>query len=193
MSGSRAHDFLTRAILGLAAAGALLLLARGDWQSLGVLWRPTRGWRYWGIVSVIAAGAILAFSLVVLIFVPRLWDITVERGSELWQSDFLDALIFSCVKSPAVEELLYRAVLCASLVQAIGRIPTVVVSGLSFAALHFIYGNPGPDNAVAGFLLAWAYLVSDSFAIPLLMHAGGNLLVLLLQLAVSALTGAGAG
>jgi uncharacterized protein len=121
-------------------------------------------------------------------FVPQLWVVTVERGNELWQSELWPSLIFSCLQAPAVEELLYRGVLCVSVVQAIGRTPTVVLSGVTFASLHYVYGNPGPDNAVAGFILAWAFIASGSILVPVFMHAGGNFLVLLIQLTVSALT-----
>lgn len=59
----------------------------------------------------------------------------------------------------------------------IGSFRTVVVSGSLFAIAHFVGGNPGPDNFVAGFLLAWAYLKSGSLLIPILLHALGNLCV----------------
>ena len=188
LSRSEADNHLVRFILGCGAAGALVLLAGGDFRALGFSLRPSQGWWYWAKASAIAAVAVFSVSLIVLAFVPQLWVQTVERGDELWRSELLPPLMFSCVQAPVVEELLYRGVLCASVVQAIGRIPTIVLSGLVFALLHFIYENPGPDNAVAGFILGWAFIASGTILVPILMHAGGNFLVLLIQLAVSAVT-----
>ena len=51
-------------------------------------------------------------------------------------------------------------------------------SGLLFGGLHVLYGNPGPDNLVAGFFLAWAILKSGSILVPLALHALGNLCVI---------------
>jgi membrane protease YdiL (CAAX protease family) len=189
LSWGQASNLEARFILGSSAAGALVLLAGGDWRALGLSPRPVRGFWYWAKASAIAAIAILALSLLVVAVVPELWGLTVERGHELWHAALWPRLMFSCFQTPIVEELLYRGVLCASLVQAIGRTPTVVLSGTIFAFLHYIYGNPGPDNAVAGFILAWAFIASESLLIPILMHAGGNLLVLLIQLTLSAVTG----
>jgi membrane protease YdiL (CAAX protease family) len=50
----------------------------------------------------------------------------------------------------------------------------VTVSGLAFAALHIVHGNPSPENLVGGFFLAWAYLKSGSIYIPILLHSLGN-------------------
>jgi uncharacterized protein len=188
LSFSHPRELLVRFILGCSAVGGLVLLAGGDLRSLGLALRPARGWRYWVVASAVAAVGIFGFSLVVVAFVPKLWVMLVERGEALWISDLWPTLIFSCVQTPIVEELLYRGVLCAALVQAIGRTPTIVLSGVVFALLHVVYDNPGPDNAIAGFILGWAFLASRTLLIPVLMHAGGNLLVLLIQLMAFALT-----
>ena len=37
---------------------------------------------------------------------------------------------------------------------------------------------PGPDNLIAGFFLAWAFLKSGSIIVPLALHALGNLCAL---------------
>ena len=79
-----------------------------------------------------------------------------------------------CVHAPVTEELLYRAVLCAPLVPLVGQRGTILLGGAVFAALHFRYGNPAPNNLLAGFLLTWAYLRSSNLVIPILLHALGN-------------------
>lgn len=63
----------------------------------------------------------------------------------------------------------------------IGRWPTVIVSGAIFGLIHIVNGVAGPDNVVAGYFFAWAFLRSGSIALPTAMHAGGNLVVALLQ------------
>jgi uncharacterized protein len=50
-------------------------------------------------------------------------------------------------------------------------------------ALHVLYGNAGPNNLVAGFFLAWSYLKSEAFLIPVALHSLGNFFVLLVQVA----------
>jgi len=64
------------------------------------------------------------------------------------------------------------------MVALLGPRGTIVASGLLFGALHVLYGNPGPDNLLAGFLLAWTYLRSGSILVPFALHALGNLGVL---------------
>jgi len=83
-------------------------------------------------------------------------------------------VFWSCVHYPLLEETLYRLVLLVPLVALLGCRWAIVISGAVFAALHFAYGNPAPDNFVAGYLLAWAYLKSGSIVIPIAWHALGN-------------------
>ena len=64
-----------------------------------------------------------------------------------------------------------------------GKWPTIIASGLVFAALHFRFGVASPDNAIAGFVLAWAYIKSESILVPITLHALGNLAVGLYMLA----------
>jgi membrane protease YdiL (CAAX protease family) len=52
---------------------------------------------------------------------------------------------------------------------------TVALSGVVFAALHWIVHAADPFNQFGGFLLAWVYLESGSLAVPLALHALANL------------------
>jgi membrane protease YdiL (CAAX protease family) len=85
--------------------------------------------------------------------------------------------------APIFEEVIYRLILCAPL--AAWRRPWwgVVLSGLTFAALHMLYGNPSPENLFGGLFLAWAFLQSGSLLVPVLLHSLGNLCVLAGQIA----------
>jgi membrane protease YdiL (CAAX protease family) len=89
-----------------------------------------------------------------------------------------------CVVAPLVEETTYRLVLFMPLAVLLGPWKAIAVSGLAFGGLHVVYGIPSPENLVGGFFLAWAYLRSESIAVPLLMHSLGNLCVLVLQVGV---------
>ena len=53
----------------------------------------------------------------------------------------------------------------------------IILSGTVFALAHLVGGNPGPDNFIAGFILAWAFLKSGTLLIPILLHFAGNLCV----------------
>ena len=96
-----------------------------------------------------------------------------------------------CVAAPVLEETLYRLLVCVPL--AGWRRPwlAIAASGLLFAALHFLYGNPSPENMIGGLILAWAYLKSETIVVPVLLHALGNLLVLAMQVAAWYFSGSG--
>lgn len=159
-------------------------LARWDWRSLGLRVSPVQGWRYWikatlliGLVAlVLTLGASVIFHLMG-------YDVALSPAKR--DIGFiLNWLVRGCLEAPLYEETVYRLALCAGLVALAGRRATIALSGLVFAWLHFVYGNPSPDNFVAGYVLAWAYLHSGSLAVPVLLHALGNLTVLVALLIV---------
>ena len=165
----------------LAALAALWSIAGGDRASLGLSFRPAQGWKYW-IVATVAVGAIVAaFSLAVLGIGGFLgWELPVYRRDP---ASLASALVPMCLAAPVLEELTYRLAVCVPLAALVGPGWTIVASGAVFAAVHFAGGNAGPDNFIAGYILAWAYLKSGSFFLPVLLHALGNLCVLLAQVA----------
>jgi membrane protease YdiL (CAAX protease family) len=87
-----------------------------------------------------------------------------------------------CIESPILEELLYRLIVCVPLAIRSERI-AIIGSGLLFAGLHFIYGNPSPENFLGGYFLAWSYLKSGTILVPIAFHAGGNGIALGFQIA----------
>jgi membrane protease YdiL (CAAX protease family) len=100
-------------------------------------------------------------------------------------SDFWPWIRHACLPTSIAEEGIYRLVLCVPFAALIGPRWTIVVSGCVFAALHVVYGNLGVDNAIAGFILGWAFLKSRSLLVPVAWHSLGNLLVGLTRLAVT--------
>jgi membrane protease YdiL (CAAX protease family) len=167
---------MVRSTTAIVAIGLLLLIARGDRQSLGLTPRPLQPWSYWCRVTLLIGGIMLVpigvFSALVLMLdwpvaIPRMHPDSVPR-----------VFCGMCVIAPLSEEAIYRVVLCAPLAAAFGNRITILVSGVVFGLLHVVYGNPGPDNLVAGFFLGWAYLKSGTIVVPLAWHSLGNVVAL---------------
>jgi membrane protease YdiL (CAAX protease family) len=88
-----------------------------------------------------------------------------------------------CVFAPVVEGLLFRSLLIFAVRPTLGDYGAIIASGLLFAAIHVIGGNPSPENQIAGFVFAWAYLRSGTILVPLSWHAAGNVLAFGAQVA----------
>lgn len=159
----------------------MFALCSCDRVSLGLRWAPIQGWRIWirwsliigllvGFAITIGAGLILATAreIPIITLSPR---------------QLPGRILTVCVSAPLQEETLYRVIVCVPVVASFGKWPAVAVSRVLFGALHFLHGNPSPENLVGGWFIAWAYLKSETVVIPLLLHNVGNLLVLLGQLA----------
>ncbi len=168
----------TRMAVGGGGAALLLLLARGDRKSLGLVLRPAQGFRYWIKITLICGAIVGGFSLLAT-GVLYLFDISVVYDQPiLYSTERFWPVFFSAVLiAPVLEEPIYRLVLCAPLASTIGRIATIIISGSVFGLLHFVYDNPGPDNFIAGYVLGWAYMKSETLVIPIALHALGNLCV----------------
>ena len=154
-------------------------LARGCVSSLGLA-TPNGGWRRWlriggylaAVVTVIAAVAFAAW----YVSDQPLPDHLISTQNLGW------AFIHMCVLAPLLEESTYRLALCVGVAAACGPRWAIVASGIAFAAVHAIAGVPSPENLLGGFVLGWAFVASGSIYVPLLLHAGGNGLVLMAHL-----------
>ncbi len=169
----RSHRFIdARGAAALLAVAILIGLMRGDLQSAGLRISPLQGWHYWARMTLVIGLAVAS-----LLFV---------YGSAIVLSGFqpqipstpphavVDHFLQMCVFAPILEEAIYRFVLCAPMAALISARAAIVVSGLMFALLHSVYGNPSPENLVAGFFLGWAYLKSGSILVPVILHSLGN-------------------
>jgi membrane protease YdiL (CAAX protease family) len=165
--------------IALAALLAHLWLARGDLPTVGLA-SPAGGWLRWARIAAYL-GLIVAACLATAAVIWKIMGHTLP-SSPIAPEDIGPAFFRMCVFSPMLEELVYRAVLCMGTAAALGTGWAIVVSGLSFAFLHVVYGSPSPENLLGGFLLAWAYLRSGSLFVPLALHAAGNLLIMLWQI-----------
>jgi membrane protease YdiL (CAAX protease family) len=169
-----------RPIIALCSILILAFLARWNLASLGVTLQPRQGFLYW-IKATLLIGLVVAFFTGIVLVLFRAFGFTVSNPK--LASYFLrDATIIGCIKAPLLEECLYRVVLCVPLVALVGSRWTIFISGIIFAALHFVYQLPRPDNFIAGYFLAWAFLKSGSILIPVVIHSLGNACVIVIQL-----------
>lgn len=175
------ESFRLRSLLTGASVLILFLLAHGDRASLGLVFRLRPSYRYWVKVTLGIGAAIGGFFIVAGFL---LWLIGIHMPIPATPPEqILSALGSYCISAPVLEEALYRLVLCVALVRIAGSRWTIIASGAIFAALHFVWGNASPDNFIAGYFLAWAFLKSESILAPIVLHSLGNLCVLALHVA----------
>ncbi|MDB5335879.1 MAG: hypothetical protein JWN70_1498, partial [Planctomycetaceae bacterium] len=168
-----------RPILLLTCLLAVLCLNDGDVPALGFRLAPVQGWGYW-----FRMGLWFMLPIAVLILICATiwwwfgWTIPMIQTEPSFQ-----ALYSFCVRAPVYEELIYRSLLFVAVAPSLGGLGTILMSGLVFASIHIIGGNPGPDNQIAGFMLAWAFLKSKTILVPIAMHSAGNLIALSVHIA----------
>lgn len=166
--------------LSLALFSAVLIteFQRQGQRALPTPFQPAPGWLYWVRISVLFGASLfvlIAVGVAVLYVSGQAIPIDPVTPTEI-----PEAFNRMCVESPLLEEVIYRQAICAALISLTSPRMTILVAGTVFALLHWVYGNPSPENQVGGFLLAWVYLRSGTLAVPILLHAVGNLGVLLL-------------
>lgn len=168
---------LPRLGLGFAMLLFLVSQAGGNRQSVGLSRKIDPSLSYWPKCILILGGLIIAGSLAVI---AGLWAFGTppQLYSQFTSSDQIPEFLWrGCLWAPIEEEMLYRVALCVPLVPLVGKRWTILIGGLTFAALHWSYGNLAPNHAFAGFALTWAYLRSGNLFVPIALHALGNLAV----------------
>lgn len=173
-----------RGVIALVTLAVYLYIVRGDLASVGLTATPAQSWGYWFRATLLiglAVGGIVVAGLGTWLLLGQ--ELPVHRrvlGSP--PQPFGVAFLRMCVFAPVLEEVTYRMVICVPL--AAWRRPwlAILASGLAFAGLHLISGNPSPENLIGGLFLAWAYLKSGTICIPLILHGLGNLCVLVGQM-----------
>jgi membrane protease YdiL (CAAX protease family) len=169
---------LSRAANAGIALAAYVAMAKSPYGDLGLRVTAENGARYWLKLGLIL-GASLSIIAVIGIAMLRfgyLWQVA-ERIPAVPPDAILERFRVMCMEAPLLEEFLYRLIVCVPLAIRSERI-AIVGSGLLFAGLHFVYGNPSPENFVAGYFLAWCYLKSGTILVPIAFHAGGNAIAL---------------
>ncbi len=174
--GAMAYS-IPRIGLGVAVLIFMASLAGNDRGSVGFTLHARPSWSFWPKWTMFLGGIVLAGSLVVSAGLWMFDSLPTLQGEFHSKEQILNSLWQGCLWAPVEEELLYRGALCVPLAALIGRRWTVFVGGLTFAALHYVYGNLGVNHVFAGFVMSWAYLRSGSLLVPILLHSLGNLLV----------------
>ncbi len=169
---TRATLDCARTILAATALALYLLSGATNRRSLGLRTRPNQSLAYWIRFTVIVAALMLIPILAATAVAQWLnWEIAIQP---IAPDQMVSEFVHMCLVAPVLEELIYRLVLCVPTTATIGSTGAIILSGATFAGLHFAYGNPGPDNFVAGYVLAWAYLKSGSIMVPIALHSLGN-------------------
>ena len=175
------QSYLHRSFIAVSAFLVLFLVFKCDYRSLGIRLQPLQGYTYW-IRAGFLIGIVILFLDVIAIFIMSIFNIKMPIYA-VYPSMLWSELTRICFWSPLVEEIIYRIILCAPLVAFLKPSTTIFVGGCIFSALHIVYGNPGVDNIIAGFILTWAYLKSGSILVPFALHSLGNLFVLVIYFA----------
>lgn len=150
------------------------IFANGQFSSLGMCLAPTQGWRYWCILAPTVGLLVACLAAPAIgIWLCFGWQMGINSSFD-WNYSGVTADIG--VRAPITEELIYRMGVCAPVSAWLGPRTSIVISGVLFALIHVLYGNANPINVVSGFVLAWAYLKSNTILVPIILHGLGNLL-----------------
>ena len=94
--------------------------------------------------------------------------------------DVVLCVIVTVIIAPVCEELVFRGALLTGLTKKFGAIPAILLSGLAFSLMHM-----NPEQTVYQFFIgcACAYIAisSGSVLASMLVHAGNNLIALILE------------
>lgn len=167
-----------RFALSLSVLALYLLLWRASAKTLGLRLRPAQGLWYWARLTLWLGVIVVIFSLAAFLILSWGFGVHLPMTSMFRSEAYMWSWLFTaCLTAPLMEEALYRLMLCPPLLALGGRWLAIFVSGALFGLLHFRYGNPGPDNFIAGYLLAWAFVKSQSILVPIFLHSAGNFAV----------------
>lgn len=169
-----------RACMALMVFAAAIYFANGDLSSVGLRAAPVQGWRPWIRISLqiaVLVAACVAGGMGTWSALGNDVGISVTAPDQVWTRGPT-----MCFVAPVLEETIYRIAACGLVVTLAGSRATIVANGVLFGFLHVLYGNASPENLVAGFFLAWAFLKSETVLVPLMLHCAGNLLALASQL-----------
>jgi uncharacterized protein len=168
---------IRRVALVLFVLASYWLLAKRRFSAIGLSLAPSQGWWYWCraavLLAILSALLTIPVGLCLLCLGWRIESILEQN----WEDDIV---VNFFVNAPLLEESIYRIGVCVPIAALVGPRTAIVASGILFAILHFIYGNANPVNMIAGFLLAWSFMKSNTILVPVLLHLFGNILAIAL-------------
>ena len=181
--GTFAHYGL-RAFSALLFGSAMVLFKSVEVPELGFSFRPFKEDAAWTLrlVSLLAIASVLFIAI--SLAVCKAMDIDM-RGWRFFETDrdggWMGYLLCSALAAPLVEEGVYRSLLTPALKAGYGPRGAIVAGALLFYVLHLVYGQPWWmfHYFIAGLILTWAYLQRGKLWICVVLHAGGNLMVVM--------------
>lgn len=173
-----------RAIAATLIAGAMLRTrAVEGLAGLGLTVRGFRGDARWTLKTIaLLTGVSLALMgaaiLVLRAVKPSLagWPLELRFFGPGWTH-----VVNSLIAAPLVEEFVCRSLITPGLVAGYGRRWAIGAGAVIFYCIHLGYGQPWwmAHYLVGGAILTWAYVARGKLWICVLLHAGGNVLVIL--------------
>ncbi len=147
----------------------LLVLHFDVREVLGIGLPKNKDWQllFWVSTIVLLAGLVL---------------LAVFSGLNIWLTlpsfaQGFAGIVLMLLLAPVVEELFFRGVIYRLLRQAFGIWPAIVLSAMCFAYMHGALLSP---QLIGGLIFASAYEYTRNLWIPILLHVGGNSLIILL-------------
>ena len=175
-------NFFMMALLQLAFFLAVFLHVKKKKMSLGYPVAPVK-WYTAVIAFLFAAVCVVCFIMPAQWFSLLLQEIGFSSSVSLSFSTPLNIVLgalLTCIIAPVFEELVFRGALLGGLIKKFGVVPAVVLSGLCFSLMHM-----NPEQTVYQFFLgcvcAYFAICSRSVVPSILLHAGNNLIALILE------------
>jgi membrane protease YdiL (CAAX protease family) len=184
--GILAHYGL-RAASAALFAGLMVTRRTVSFDELGLgrgPWREDAAWtlRCVGMLIVVSVLLIaVAVAAIRLFNIPLQNVIHLETRGKYAPGGWGLYLLCSVIAAPVVEEFVYRSLLTPALRSGYGEKGAIVAGALLFYVLHLVYDRQWwmVHYLVAGGILTWAFLKRGRLWICILLHAGGNLLIVL--------------
>ncbi|HTF57843.1 MAG TPA: CPBP family intramembrane glutamic endopeptidase [Planctomycetota bacterium] len=180
--GILAHYGL-RAASALIAAFAMLHWRAATPRDLGLARGPFREDAVWTLRLVAGLVVLSGVLMAVAVAAIRLFKVPIGEWPFETREFHGWGLYLLCagVAAPLVEEFVYRGLLTPALRAGYGDRGAIAAGAALFYVLHLVYGKPWwmAHYLVAGAILTWAFVKRERLWICILLHAGGNLLVVL--------------
>jgi len=170
--------FISSAIFVAAALAASFIMMRGvERRPLAAIGLPRRGWVRESLRgALIGIGFIAALALIMLAM--GWYRPEPDAGSVVGWLEHVVGLGLLLVVAAAAEELIFRGYPFQVLVEGMGVTLAIVISSAAFAWLHIFNPEVGPialfNIALAGILMAVAYLRTRSLWVAIGLHWGWN-------------------
>jgi membrane protease YdiL (CAAX protease family) len=138
-------------------------------------WKWNRIWVWLSFLAALALALLInqAYHKVLTNFLRLHW-----AGEEAWDISVVTILLV-VVQPAIIEELFFRYFALGSLTKITGAHSAVIISGVLFGFAHIYAPLSMPYLVVLGIFLGYSRLASRGLALPMLLHAIHNLVVML--------------